>query len=313
MTPIERLEVRARAGEPIILDGANGSELQRLGARMDDGLWCARALEDAPGLVHEVHRRYIDAGADVITTNSFSATREAMQRLGLAARFEDWNRWSARIAREVRDKSPRADAIAVAGSVSSYGHFDGLDDDVLSGHFRAQAEILVGEGADLLILETLGSRARVVKAMVAAAMDFGVPVWVSLSCTRDREETGALRFGIEESREAGAPMREYGAFDEAVRDVTAVGGSALLTMHSAFDVTEDAVRIMRENYPGPVGAYPNAGYWERPNWVFVDRLSPDEYLAGARRWVEAGATIVGGCCGVGVEHIRALAEGLKGA
>ena len=87
----------------------------------------------------------------------------------------------------------------------------------------------------------------------------------------------------------------------------------MLTMHSAFDVTEDAVRIMRKNYTGPVGAYPNAGYWERPNWVFVDRLSPDEYLTGARRWAEAGATIVGGCCGVGVEHIRALAEGLKGA
>ncbi len=138
----------------------------------------------------------------------------------LAARFEDWNRCSARIAREERDKSPRADAIAVAGSVSN---FDGLDDEVLSGHFRAQAEALVGEGADLLILETLGSRARVVKAMVAATMDLGVPVWVSLSCVRNREGTGALRFGIEESREAGAPAREYGAFDEAVRDVAAVG------------------------------------------------------------------------------------------
>ena len=312
MTPVELLEARAQAGGPIILDGANGSELQRLGARMDDGLWCARALEDAPETVHEVHRRYIDAGADVITTNSFSATRAAMQRHGLAARFEDWNRRAARIALDERDRSSRADAIAVAGSVATYGDFDSLDDDVLSGHFRAQAGILAGEGVDLLILETLGSRMRVVKAMLAATLDLGLPVWVSLSCARNRE-TGALMFGIEESREASGLMREHGAFDEAVRDVTAVGGSALLMMHSTFDVTEDAVRIMRESYPGPVGAYPNAGYWERPNWVFVDQLPPDEYLAGARRWVEAGATIVGGCCGVGVEHIRALAQGLKGA
>ena len=310
MTPIEQLEARARAGGPIILDGANGSELQRLGARMDDGLWCARALEDAPELVHEVHRRYIDAGADVITTNSFSATREAMQRHGLSARFEDWNRRSARVARDERDKSPRAEAIAVAGSVSSYGHFGRFDDDVLSGHFRAQAGILADEGVDLLILETLGSRMRVVKAMVAATLDLGLPVWVSLSCARNRE-TGALMFGIEESREASGLTREHGAFDEAVRDVMAVGGSALLMMHSTFDVTEDAVRIMRKSYSGPVGAYPNAGYWKRPNWVFVDQLPPDEYLVGAGRWVEAGATIVGGCCGVGVEHIRALAEGLK--
>ena len=230
----------------------------------------------------------------------------------MVARFEDWNRCSARIARDERDKSSRADAIALAGSVSSYGDFNRLDDDIVSEHIRAQAEILVGEGVDLLILETPGSTARVVKAMVAATMDLGVPVWVSLSCARNREKTSALMFGIEESHEANSLTREYGAFDETIREVMAVGGSALLMMHSAFDVTEEAVRIMRENYSGPVGAYPNAGYWERPNWVFVDQLSPDEYLADARRWVNAGASVVGGCYGVGVEHIRALAEGLKG-
>ena len=134
----------------MIPDGANGTELERLGARMDQDLWCARALADCPDLVHEVHRRYIDAGTDVIM------------------------------------------------------------------------------------------------------------------------------------------------------------------MHSVRDVTEDAVKVMRANWSGPVGAYPNAGYWTRPNRAFVDQVSPDEYLADAGRWVEAGAAIVGGCCGVGVEHIRALAEGLEG-
>ena len=96
MASIQLLEARVQAGGPIILDGANGSELERLGARMDHGLWCTRALEDNPDIVHEVPRRYIDAGADIITTNSFSATREAMERHGLAAQFEDWNRCSAR-------------------------------------------------------------------------------------------------------------------------------------------------------------------------------------------------------------------------
>ena len=70
---------------------------------------------------------------------------------------------------------------------------------------------------------------------------------------------------------------------------------------------------MRGAWSGPVGAYPNAGYWTRPNWTFVDQVSPEVYLADARRWVEAGAAIVGGCCGVGVEHIRAVADGLKGS
>ena len=84
-------------------------------------------------------------------------------------------------------------------------------------------------------------------------------------------------------------------------------------MHSVRDVTEDAVKVLRGAYSGPVGAYPNAGYWTRPNWAFVDQVSPEVYLADARRGVEAGAAIVGGCCGVGVEHIRAAAEGLKGS
>ena len=265
-----------------------------------------------PDLVHEVHRRYIEAGADVITTNSYSATREAMQRHGLAAHFEDWNRRSARIAIEERDRSLRSGSVAVAGSVSSYGRFDALDREPLLDHFRAQGEILVEEGVDLLILESLGSIARTVRAMVSATKDLGVPVWVALSCLRDRD-TGAVMHGIEESAEASHVAETYGPLAEAVGEVMSIGGSAVLMMHSVRDVTEDAVKVLRAAWPGPVGAYPNAGYWTRPNWTFVDQVSPEVYLADARRWVDAGAAIVGGCCGVGVEHIRALAEGLKGS
>ena len=296
----------------MILDGANGTELERLGVRMDQDVWCARALADCPDRVHQVHRRYIEAGAEVITTNSYTATREAMQRCGLAAHFEDWNRRSVRIAREERDRSSRAESVVVAGSVSSYGRFDKLDLETMSGHFRAQGEILVDEGVDLLILETPGSTARTIKAMVNATGDLGVPVWVSISCVRDRD-SGAMMLGIEESSEAAHAAQTYGPLAEAVREIMSVGGSAVLMMHSVREVTEDAVKVMRASGSGPVGAYPNAGYWTRPNWTFVDQVSPDEYLADARRWIEAGAAIVGGCCGVGVEHIRALAEELQGA
>ena len=312
MAPIDRLDSLLQGAGPVILDGANGTELERLGAPMDQDLWCARALADSPDVVRRVHRRYIDAGADIITTNSFSATREAMRRCGLAAQFEDWNRRAARMAREERDRSARAESVAVAGSVGTYGRFAALDRETLYGHFRAQAEILVEEGVDLLILETLGSSARTIRAMVSATTDLGVPVWVSLSCVRDRD-SGAVLFGIEESAEAADAAVTYGPLAEAVREVMSVGGSALLMMHSVRDVTEDAVRVLRGAWSGPVGAYPNAGYWSRPNWTFVDQVTPDEYLADARRWVEAGASIVGGCCGVGVEHIRALAEGLRSA
>ena len=296
----------------MILDGANGTELERLGPGWTRGVWCARALADRPNMVDEVHCHYLDAGADVITANSYSATREAMQRHGLATHFEDWNRRTARIALEERDRASRSGSVAVAGSVSSDGRFDALDWEPLLDHFRAQGAILVDEGVGLLILESLGSIARTVKVMVSATKDLGVPVWVALSCLRDRE-TGAVMHGIEESGEAADAAQVYGPLAEAVLKVMSIGGSAVLMMHLVRDVTEDAVKVLRGAYLWPVGAYPNAGYWTRPNWTLVDQVSPEVYLADARRWIEAGAAIVGGCRVAGVEHIRSVAEGLKGS
>ena len=312
MAPLQRLEAHLRTGGPVILDGGNGTELQRLGVPMDQDVWCARALADRPDAVHQLHRRYIDAGADVITTNSYSATREAMHRYGLAAHFEDWNRRSVRIALEERGRSSRAESIVVAGSVSTYGQYGHpeLDRKTVFDHFRAQGEILVDEGVDLLILETLGSTVRTIKTMVRATRDLGVPLWVSVSCVRDHD-TEAVMLGVEESTESPLAAEAHGPLEEAVREIMSAGGSALLMMHSVRDLTSDAVRVMCETYTGPIGAYPNAGYWTRPNWTFVDQVSPEEYLADARTWIETGAVIVGGCCGVGVEHIRALADGLK--
>ena len=139
---------------------------------MDQGVWRARALADSPDLVHEVHRR------------------------------------STRIALEERDRSSRSGSVAVAGSVSSYGRFDALDWEPLPDHFRAQGAILVEKGVDLLILESLRSTARTVRAMVSATKDLGVPVWVSLSCLRDRD-TGAVMHGIEESGGAADAAQFY--------------------------------------------------------------------------------------------------------
>ena len=309
MTDVRDLETRLGEGGLVILDGANGTELERLGATMDHGVWCAKALADHPDMVREVHRRYIDAGADVITTNTFSATREALQRNGLGDNFESWNRLGVQIVLEERDKTPSDREIYVAGSVSTYGYFDRLDAQTSADHFRAQAQLLVESGVDLLLLETLGSSLAVVKTMIAATTDLGVPVWVSLSCLRSRA-TGTVMFGIEESQAASHEVEEYAPLDEAVEELMSGGGSALLMMHSDRKVTESAVGVMCKSYSGPVGAYPNAGYWTRPNWAFVDQVSPQDYLADARTWVAAGASIVGGCCGIGVEHIRALHHGL---
>jgi homocysteine S-methyltransferase len=82
-------------------------------------------------------------------------------------------------------------------------------------------------------------------------------------------------------------------------------------MHADVDVTEPALAILRRQWTGPLGAYPNSGGWVMPNWQFVDIVSPDDFAAEAVRWVDSGVRVVGGCCGLDPEHIAVLSRRLR--
>ena len=307
MPSVTDLEQRLRQGEIIVLDGAMGTELERLGAPMHDAVWCAKALEDHPDLVREVHRSYIEAGADVITTNTYAAPRHALEPAGLSEHVVPWNARAAAIAREVRDGSASVRPVYVAGSVSTFGNFDRLDAATLARGLREQARILVEHGVDLLVLETLGSRREAVEAGVEAIADLGLPLWVSMSCMQGR--TGPeVMLGIEESQVHSDQVQEFEPFGPAVAAVMARGGSAALMMHSDLKVTRAALKSMASHYRGLLGVYPNAGHWLRPEWAFVDQVSPEAYAEEASGWAAAGARIIGGCCGIGPAHIKAVHE-----
>ena len=315
MTANNDLTARLDKGEIIFLDGGIGTELERLGAPMDHDTWCAVALQPHPHLVKDVHRSYINAGADVITVNTYAATRIALRNAGIEDKFEEWNRLAVQLAKEALAECDPSRPVYVAGSVSTFASSsrfgrswkDGTGE--LKLWFREQAELLVESGVDLLLIETLASESSVMSAAVEAASDFDVPIWAALSCARDRK-TGELSLGVEESSSQSQTFYAYHEpFDLALDKLATQGGySALLVMHSEVDVTQPAVRSLSNKYKGPVGAYPNAGYWQRPEWIFVDQISPDDYVAKARAWVDEGAQIIGGCCGIGPEHIRALAQ-----
>ena len=100
-------------------------------------------------------------------------------------------------------------------------------------------------------------------------------------------------------------------FNEIVSQCSAIHDGPILVMHSDLKVTNQAVKELSENHPGIVGAYPNAGYWIKPNWQFVDEILPEVYCNEAETWIASGAQIIGGCCGVGPEHITEIAK-LKG-
>ena len=313
MSHAAELEARLHRGGTVVLDGAMGTELERLGAPMHDAVWCAKALEDHPDLVREVHRSYIEAGADVITTNTYASPRHSLAPGGLADRVEEWNIRAVVLAREARDATDSPRRVYVAGSVSTFGSFGRLEPAVLARGLSEQARILVEHGVDLLLLETLGSKRDGIEAGVEAIADLGLPVWVAMSCMQSRNSEEVM-LGIEESQahsEAEA-RQEYEPFGPAVAAVMARGASAALMMHSDLNVTRAALDSIAAHYDGPRGAYPNAGHWLRPEWAFVDQVSPEAYAEEASAWVEAGARVVGGCCGIGPAHIKAVRERVAG-
>ena len=306
-----KLDTLINSTDPIILDGGIGTELERLGAPMDHEAWCAVALESHPQLVRAVHRSYIDAGADIITVNTYAATRHALTNGGMEKNFTSWNKLAVQLARETLDASEVDRNILIAGSVSNFGHFnDQYTDKQLAPNFRDQAEILIENGVDFIILESLGAKTSTIVTALNAISEFGVPIWVAVSCAEDHD-SGQLFLGIEESRIDSHRPLAHQELGEAIDTIMDTAGSALLVMHSTVDTTLPALQLMQSHYDGLRGAYPNAGYWLRPEWAFVDQISPQNYLERARKWLDTGARIVGGCCGIGPDHIAALSKGLR--
>ena len=306
-----KLDTLINSTDPIILDGGIGTELERLGAPMDHEAWCAVALESHPQLVRDVHRSYIDAGADIITVNTYAATRHALTNGGIEENFTSWNKLAVQLARETLDASEVDRNILIAGSVSNFGHFnDQYTDKQLAPNFRDQAEILIENGVDFIILESLGAKTSTIVTALNAISEFGVPIWVAVSCAEDHD-SGQLFLGIEESRIDSHRPLAHQELGEAIDTIMDTAGSALLVMHSTVDTTLPALQLMQSHYDGLRGAYPNAGYWLRPEWAFVDQISPQNYLERARKWLDTGARIVGGCCGIGPEHIAALSRDLR--
>ena len=306
-----KLDTLINSANPILLDGGIGTELERLGAPMDHEAWCAVALETHPQLVRDVHKSYIDAGADIITVNTYAATRHALTNGGMEKNFTRWNKLAVQLARETLDASEVDRNILIAGSVSNFGHFtDQYTDEQLAPNFRDQAEILVENGVDFIILESLGAKTSTIVTALNAITEFNVPIWVAVSCAANHE-SGELFLGIEESRIHSHRPLAHQEFGEAIDTIMNTAGSALLVMHSTVDTTLPALQLLQSHYDGLRGAYPNAGYWTRPEWAFVDQISPEDYLDRARKWLNTGARIVGGCCGIGPDHIAALSKGLR--
>ena len=282
-----------------ILDGGTGGELARRGAGNRTELWSAQALLDAPDVVAHVHRDYIDAGARIIITNSYSTIPSYLGKLGIAARFEELTTLAGQIAREVADCVEPS--VLVAGSMppldESY-RADLVPDAIAALPIYRCLAAALDPYVDLFMCETMSTAQEARNAAVAAleASAGRKPVYVSWTLA---EQPG-------EGLRSGEPIAD------AIAALADLDIAAFLFNCTTPEAISEGLRQLNSLTDQPIGAYPNQLHvpsgWTLDNAIATQRreLSVDRYVTEALRWTELGATIIGGCCGIGPQYIAAL-------
>lgn len=293
-TPI----LTALAARPLLSDGAMGTQLQLAG--LEPG-GCGEAWNlDRPEAILTIQRRYVEAGADCLTTNTFGGSRIMLERHGEGHRVREINRAAVEIAR--RALGERAgwvigDIGPFGGMLEPYGE---MTETEVENAFVEQAEALVSAGADAVIVETQTALEELALG-IAAARTAGAPCVIgsmAFDAMRDEDEVRTM-MGV--SPEAAAEfMVERGV------DIVALNCGTGVDMAQAADT----IRRYRTVTDKPLMAQPNAGQPELVDLEVVYRQSPEEMAAGLAEVLAAGATVVGGCCGSTPAHIAALRAGL---
>ena len=282
-----------------ILDGGMGGELIRRGWP-SGGLWSAKALLENPEVVRAVHQDYVSAGAQVIITNSYSTVPSYLAKEDMQSRYVELTEIAARLAREVADAAPAE--VRVAGCLPPLS--ESYRPDLVPGDDESRpiySEIIKALSADvdLYLCETMSSEREAVNAASSVReTDPDKPLWVAL--TLADEPGGGLRSG-ENMDQVVSALEPY--------DVDAF-------LFNCTDPTSISVAL-EELVPltnKPTGAYPNRFHvppgWTLDNEIAVEptEMTVEDYLGFVDTWRRSGATIIGGCCGVGPEFIAALSS-----
>jgi homocysteine S-methyltransferase len=290
----------------VLLDGGLGTELPLArGARdaLDEKLWGTRALIESPDLVLRVHHEYLDAGCDVISTNTWglaSALAGDGQRMwedrDRPIHWIDVGRRGLRLARQAVAEHGGDAAVAFSLNADA-GSEEGAETVRLLGRMFADEP----EPPDLVLLETLSLLTPTLDEAIEGLLATGIPVW--LSFRRCRHGLCGI-YG----QHWGGP--EGDAFGRAARRFEEMGVAALLVNCIPPDHVEGMVSYLRDFTDVPLGVYPNLGYYTDRGWRFAG-VGGEEYADMALRWRAEGAQIIGGCCGVRPEHIAAAGQRLK--
>jgi len=294
---------------PIILDGGMGRELEKMGAPFQQPEWSAQALLEAPHFVSQAHQRFIEAGAEVITTNTYAVVPFHIGEKRFNTQGADLIKRAARLAKQCASNSPN---LLVAGCIPP-----------VLGSYRAdlfsvpQARPLVEmmienqqDDVDLWLAETISciDEASMIKQCTAST---DKPTWIA--------------FSIKDEISSSATLRSGESVYDAVTQIAGQHVSAILFNCSCVEVMEGALvdakqallasgldtqvqlGVFANNFP-PIG---NQHQANDSVSIIRDDVPPTQYAAFASTWLAAGASIIGGCCGISPAHIKQLAV-LKG-
>lgn len=294
-----------RSGETILLDGATGSELENRGIKMDNS-WCATASLEFD-ILKQIHKDYINAGAKIITTNTYASNRMILEVAGVEDRFEEINLAAINAAIQAREECGRDDVL-VAGSLSHQIPYEDafrsqeekdkyikkLTPEYFRKSFDELAFFLADNGCDFILLELMYRPDRI-DIIFDSASKVGLPVWAGFS-SRNKDGLIALTTDYEYS------------FKKMISNVKHHKLDAVGIMHCDIGVIEESIKELKEIYDLPIMAYPEVAVFNFPRYDMSNVIQPNDYLVEAKKWKDAGAQIIGGCCGTTVEHIKLLNE-----
>lgn len=295
-----------RRERPLLLDGGLATQLESQGYEINNSLWAAMLLKSNPQAIVDVHRAYLEAGAECIGTATYQASREGFGNHGLSPKAaDDLMRLSVELAQRAREEFG-SDAL-IAASLGPYGAIlhdgseysgdYGVSSDVLRVFHAERLKVFDNSEADVLALETIPSidEARVLAGLL---QDCATPAWVSFSC---KDETHICD---------GTDISEAAALFTAHPQVLAVGVNCTPPQY-----VPALIRRIRAALPElPIVAYPNSGEtYNAADNSWSGTVTAVDCAAAASAWLDAGATIVGGCCRMGPDHIRAMARQIEKA
>jgi homocysteine S-methyltransferase len=287
------------ASRPMLADGAMGTVLYSRGVFINR---CYDELNlSDPGLILSVHEEYLQAGAEILETNTFGANRIRLARHGLAGKVKEINEAGVRLARQAVEhlKEKQAGEAWVAGSVGPLGvRLEPLGKTGLSEAreaFAEQIQVLADGRADLLILETMPALNEAHEALEAAhAVAPHLPVIVMVTVDDDSNCLDGAS-----PQQAAALLTEWGA--SAIGVNCSTGPTTVLT----------AIEAMRQATTLPLVAMPNAGMPRAVEGRNIYLCSPEYMASFARKAINAGVQMVGGCCGTTPNHIRAMRSAMR--